>query len=292
MTRPLRIEYSGAFYHITSRGNKRLPIFENDLDRKHFLNVLADACATYNWRCHAYCLMNNHYHLLIETLEANLAEGMRNLNGIYTQDFNYHHNTVGHLLQGRYKAFLIEAEIYLQEVVRYVVLNPVRAKLVNKPERWKWSNYAATAGLISPPKFLTVDTTLKSFSKIITKAQKQYSEFVHQGVGQPSPFTEVSADTILGSPQFIAATWDKTKSAKELTEIKKSSRLIGRPNLEDLFDNKKSIAIRNQAILSARKICGYSITEIADHLQLSRPRVSNILRDLNKHYNERPDPVC
>ncbi len=291
MARPLRIEYPGAFYHITSRGNKRLPIFDNDLDRKHFLNLLANTCTTFNWRCHAYCLMNNHYHLLIETLEANLAEGMRNLNGIYTQDFNYHHHTVGHLLQGRYKAFLIEAETYLQEVVRYIVLNPVRAKLVNKPERWKWSNYAATSGLIAPPKFLTIDTTLRNFSKIITKAKKQYKDFVYDGIGQPSPFEEASANRILGSPQFIDAIWNKVKISSQITEIPLTERLIGRPTLADIFDQNDSLQERNQGIFLARQKCAYSITQIASHLKLQRSTVSAIFNNLLKSDNRRPDPV-
>jgi REP element-mobilizing transposase RayT len=291
MARPLRIEYPGAFYHITSRGNKRLPIFQNDLDRKHFLNILAETCATYNWLCHAYCLMDNHYHLLIETLEANLATGMRNLNGIYTQDFNYHHKTVGHLLQGRYKAILIEEETYLREVTRYIVLNPVRANLVRKPERWKWSNFAATCGLISAPDFLDTITTLTKFSKTKTKAQQKYHEFVLNGVGEPSPFIEISANSILGSPQFVAAIWEKAKHSDHITEIPVVERLVGRPSLDDLLSDCESKAERNQGIFLARQNCAYSLTEIARHLNLQRSTVSSIFNKLLKPDDRRPDPV-
>jgi len=292
MARPLRIEYPGAFYHITSRGNKRLPIFVNDLDRKHFVTVLAATCVTFNWCCHAYCLMDNHYHLLIETLEANLAAGMRNLNGIYTQDFNYHHNTVGHLLQGRYKAILIEEETYLQEVTRYIVLNPVRAKLVHKPERWKWSNFRATSGLITAPDFLDINTTLQKFSKTKTKAQQKYHEFVLNGIGQSSPFLEVSAKNILGSPQFVAAIWEKTQESTNFTEIPVVERLVGRPSLDDLLSGCKSKAERNRGIFSARQTCAYSLTEIARHLHLQRSTVSSIFNKLLKPDDRRPDPVC
>ncbi len=292
MSRPLRIEYPGAFYHVTSRGNKRLPIFLNDLDRKHFLTLLAATCVTFNWRCHAYCLMDNHYHLLIETLEANLSAGMRNLNGIYTQDFNYHHNTVGHLLQGRYKAILIEEEIYLQEVTRYIALNPVRAKLVRQPARWKWSNFAATSGLIAAPAFLTVNATLQKFSKIKIKAQQRYAEFVLTGIHEPSPFIELSAKNILGSPQFIAATWEKANTSTHITEIPVVERLVGRPSLDDVLSDFKTKAERNQGIFIARQYCAYSLTEIARHLHLQRSTVSSIFNKLLKLDDRRPDPVC
>ena len=116
MARPLRLEFSGAIYHITSRGNRREDIFENDSDRTRFLTLLNDVCNTHNWVCHAYCLMGNHYHLLIETPDANLSKGMRQLNGVYTQTFNRAHGRVGHIFQGRFKAILVEKENYLLEL--------------------------------------------------------------------------------------------------------------------------------------------------------------------------------
>ena len=108
MARPLRIEFEGALYHVTSRGNKKEAIYLDDMDRLIFLEVLSDVCQRYNWVCHAYCLMTNHYHLLIETPDANLSVGMRHLNGVYTQKFNFHHGRVGHVYQGRYKGILVE----------------------------------------------------------------------------------------------------------------------------------------------------------------------------------------
>ncbi|MEJ2696952.1 MAG: transposase [Candidatus Sulfobium sp.] len=144
MARPLRIEYDGALYHVTSRGNERKRIFRDDEDRAAFLDTLLKVNERYNWMCHAYCLMNNHYHLIIETPDGNLSQGMRQLNGVYTQLFNRRHHRVGHLFQGRFKTILIEKEGYLLEVSRYVVLNPVRAKAVERPEHWKWSSYRGT----------------------------------------------------------------------------------------------------------------------------------------------------
>ncbi len=118
MARPLRLEFSGALYHITSRGDRQEAIYEDDDDRKAFLSLLDQVCDTYNWVCHGYCLMNNHYHQLIETPDANLSKGMRQLNGVYTQTFNRHHERVGHVFQGRYKAILVEKDSYLLEPCR------------------------------------------------------------------------------------------------------------------------------------------------------------------------------
>ncbi len=131
MARPLRIEYSGAVYHVTSRGNARSDIFHSDHNREEFLFILDTVVRRFNWLCHAYCLMDNHYHLLIETPDGNLSLGMRQLNGIYTQKYNYLHGKTGHVFQGRYKAILVDKESYLLELSRYVVLNPVRAKMIS-----------------------------------------------------------------------------------------------------------------------------------------------------------------
>src|SRR5690606_34912418 len=122
MSRPLRIEYAGALYHITSRGDGREDIYLTDEDRESWLNVFEEVCRRYNWVCHAYSLMSNHYHLLIETPESNLSLGMRQLNGVYTQRFNRAHQRVGHVFQGRYKAILVDKESYLLELARYIVL--------------------------------------------------------------------------------------------------------------------------------------------------------------------------
>lgn len=130
MARPLRIEYAGALYHVTSRGDGREDIYVEDKDRVLFLKVLQAVCERFNWEVHAYCLMTNHYHLLIETPDANLSMGMRQLNGVYTQRFNNAHKRVGHVFQRRYKAILVQKESHLLELARYIVLNPVRAQMV------------------------------------------------------------------------------------------------------------------------------------------------------------------
>jgi len=181
MTRPLRIEYENAVYHITTRGNARQDIFLDDEDRLGFLKILQDVVARYNWVCHAYCLMSNHYHLLVETPDANLSRGMRQLNGVYTQAFNRRHDRVGHLFQGRYKAILVEKEGHLLELARYIVLNPVRAKLIRHPRDWRWSSYRATAGEEEGPKFLTVDWILSQFHRDRESGGEGISEVRQEG---------------------------------------------------------------------------------------------------------------
>jgi putative transposase len=119
MSRPLRIEFPGALYHVTSRGNAQAAIYDDDADRQAFLDLITHVVQRYRWLCHAYCLMDNHYHLVIETPEGNLSQGARQLNGIYTQRYNRRHRRVGHLFQGRYKAILVERDCYLLELCRY-----------------------------------------------------------------------------------------------------------------------------------------------------------------------------
>jgi REP element-mobilizing transposase RayT len=137
-------------YHVTARGNAREPIFFDDEDRQSFLTILGSVVNRFNWLCHAYCLMGNHYHLLIETPDGNLSRGMRQLNGVYTQKVNRRYSRVGHLFQGRFKSILVDKGSYLLELARYVVLNPVRAKLVKDPKDWEWSSYRATVGVKNP----------------------------------------------------------------------------------------------------------------------------------------------
>jgi putative transposase len=186
MARPLRIELAGGVYHVTARGDGREAIYLNDADREVWLEVLAQVCERFNWVCHAGCQMTNHYHILVETPEANLAQGMRQLNGSYTQRFNHVHARVGHVFQGRYKAILVERDSYLLELARYVVLNPLRANVVDRLEIWPWSSYLATCGQVESPHWLQTDWVLGQFGHMRSQATVQYVSFVHQGARLPS----------------------------------------------------------------------------------------------------------
>jgi putative transposase len=186
MARPLRLEYPGAIYHVTSRGDRREPIYEDDQVRIQWLGVLSKACDRYNWRIHAYCLMDNHYHVLLGTVDGNLSKGMRHLNGVYTQYFNRRQDRVGHVFQGRFKAILVERESYLLELSRYVVLNPVRAGMVKNLNDWPWSSYPATIGQSVASDWLETDWLLSHFGKQRKRARIKYIDFVWEDIGLPS----------------------------------------------------------------------------------------------------------
>ena len=151
MSRPLRVEFPGALYHVTSRGHERGAIFRDPVDRREFLSVLASVLADQGWLLHSYCLMGNHYHLLAETLRPTLSRGMHALNARYSQRFNKRHGRTGHLLEGRFKAIVVQRDAHFLELHRYIVLNPVRAGLVARVSDWPWSNYRATSGASAPP---------------------------------------------------------------------------------------------------------------------------------------------
>lgn len=157
MSRPLRIEFPGAVYHVTARGDRREPIYRDDGDRLAQLAVMAAALDRFDAQLLSYCLMGNHYHLVLHTRQANLSRLMRHINGVYTQDFNRRHGLVGHLLQGRFKAILVDRDSYLLALCRYVERNPVAAKLVTAAGDWRWSSYRAHAGLEPAPPWLDCD---------------------------------------------------------------------------------------------------------------------------------------
>ena len=246
MSRPLRIEYPGAVYHVTSRGNEKRPVFKDDQDRLNFLNTLQHVNKRYNWICHAYCLMTNHYHVLIETPDGNLSLGMRQLNGVYTQIFNKRHGRTGHLFQGRYKAILVQKDSHLLEVCRYVVLNPVRARMVENPADYPWSSYLSNAGTEKPHPSLTTDWVLGQFSGKRAKAEQEYRKYVHWGIGQKTIWTEVRGQTLLGADGFVDKHVDHLKKHKDIPEIARSQRYAYRPSLEKLFSPEIRMNLRKR----------------------------------------------
>ncbi len=235
MARPLRIQYPGAVYHITSRGNDKQAIFRNKEDRAIFLNILQEINKRYHWICHAYCLMNNHYHLVIETPEGNVSIGMRQLNGVYTQAFNRRHGKTGHLFQGRYKAILIQKESHLLEVSRYVVLNPIRAEIVENPRDWAWSSYRATAAFKRPHPCLTVKWILSHLNKDTGKAVREYRKFVMDGIGKGTIWTELKGQILLGGTKFVEELKNHLRGYHDIPEIPKGQRFLNRPELGEIF---------------------------------------------------------
>ncbi len=205
MARPLRIEFPYGFYHVTSRGNEKKAIFRNNKDRQRFLTYLESAHHRYGAILHVYCLMDNHYHLLLETPRGNLSQILHHINGAYTTYFNIRHGRSGHLFQGRYKAILVEKDSYGQELSRYIHLNPVRAGLVKNPSEYQWSSYRYYMGKEREPGWLTTSLILGYFGGLGRHSYWRYRKFVEEGMdgGLENPLRKVMASTFLGGEEFI-----------------------------------------------------------------------------------------
>jgi len=280
MARPLRLEYPGAIYHVTNRGNAQEAIFRSDKDRKLFLIVLGEAVSRYGWLCHAYCLMDNHYHLLLETPEPNLSLGMRHLNGVYTQKFNRQHERAGHLFQGRYKAILVDRDSYLLELIRYITRNPVRAGMVKDASRYVWSSYRATAGKAACPPWLTTDWILAQFSRRRAAAQRRYAEFVAEGKGAESPWLRLKGQVLLGSEAFVGEMLPMLEDKSEVKEIPRYQRLVHRPGLNVLFSKavRMDKIARDEAIQRAYAEYGYTMAAIAHEIGIHYSTVSKVIK--------------
>ncbi len=275
MARPLRIEFPGALYHVTTRGDRREAIFEDNADRKAFLAILEEAVTRFDWLCHAYCLMNNHYHLVVETPDGNLSRGMRQLNGMFTQASNRRHRRAGHLFQGRYKAVLVDKDGYLRELARYVVLNPVRAGMVGRPGRYAWSSYRATAGEVAPPRWLAADAVLALFGKQRAAARRRYARFVADGMGEDGPWGDLRRQIYLGDEAFVERMQGKAGAAGDGLSVPKAQRRKPAPPLHEIM---AAHADRNAAIVAAYATGAYSYREIAAHLGIHLATVGRIVR--------------
>jgi len=290
MARPLRLEFAHALYHVTSRGDRREDIYHDDKDRQAWLSVLAKVCKRFNWTVHAYCLMSNHYHLLVETPEANLSAGMRHLNGVYTQLSNRAHGKVGHVFQGRFKAIVVDKDNYLLELARYVVLNPVRAGMVQDPGQWPWSSYGAmlVPGWLPGADWLATDKLLAYFApdqQLLDreKAQQRYVNHVREGIGLLSVWEDLSGQVYLGDEKFV------TKMSAMAEQTPQGAR-VGRSRLEIPHTQRKPLPLplqhyaeqypsnRNAAIQAAFATGSYTMAQLADHFSLDYTSVSRIVK--------------
>lgn len=255
MARPLRLEFAGAIYHITARGNGKAAIFLNDHDRERFLTLLARVVRRYEWICHAYCLMGNHHHLLIETPRPSLAAGMRQLNGVYAQGFNQRYGRPGHVFGERFKSVLVEKDEHLVAAAAYIVNNPVRAGLCEAAAGWAYSSYRATAGLVPVPEFLTVDWLLSQFGSDLRRAQTGYCSYVAEAALRD--LVEIRGQIYLGADDFI----DGLAPNRPLREIPRPQWQPLPPPLSRLFDEFGDVAVE-----VAHRRFGYPLRVIADHL--------------------------
>ena len=291
MTRPLRLEFPGAVYHLTARGDRRDDIFLDDADRQTFLDLLAKEIRQQRWRLYAYCLMSNHYHLLIETPEGNLVAGMRRLNGVYTQAFNRRHGRVGHVLQGRYKSIVVDKDAYLLELARYIVLNPLRANMVKRVEDWPWSSYPATAGKTQAANWLEADWIVKQFGEDGVTARQAYRRFVRAGVDGSSPWPELRSQIYLGGEKFLAR-MEKLAAEQDKEGVPKSHRQPARPGAEAvLLAVAQAFGVKAEAVQSRshqpafrawvyllRRASNLNLREAGERAGVSPGRISQIQR--------------
>lgn len=302
MARQLRIEYEGAFYHVTSRGNQKEDIFFDDSDREKFLEILKRTKDRYRYLLHAYCLMKNHYHLLLETPQANLSQIMQNINTSYTVYINKRHGRFGHLFQGRFKAIIVDKESYLLQLSRYIHLNPVRSGITDSPVNYKWSSYQEffrnRGGLVE------TDDTLSYFSKSKGSAIKKYREFVEtEAIDDRSWLDEVKAKVILGREEFIESIkkllGDKDKdeetfSLKRLIRadisVEKILKVITDKYGKDALRSKKKENIgRDVGIYLCRNLTGLKNLEIGRVFNIKGAAVSIILKKVEKKIDDSID---
>lgn len=278
MTRPLRLEYPGAVYHITSRGNNRQNIFRDAADRRNFLERMSKVGSRFGWVYYAYCLMGNHYHLVLETRLANLARGMAYLNGGYAMRFNARHQRVGHLFQSRYKVLLVQRETYLLTVLRYTVMNPVRAGICKHPGDYPYSSYRETAGLAARVKLVDYESVMKLFSDDPHEGQRSYCEFVREGFKAESIHKRVKSEVFLGDEKFIARhTIDLPD--EHLSEVVLAARPDPRPPLSQLIESRDN----SEAVYRAYSEWGYTMREIGRHLRKHHSTVSRSIKEYEKH---------
>lgn len=290
MARPLRLEFAGALYHVTSRGNARQRTYLDEEDRRLYLDLLGKEVEQQGWRCYAYCLMDNHYHLLIETPEPNLVAGMRRLNGVYTQAFNRRHRRVGHLFQGRYKAIVVDKDAYLRELCRYIVLNPVRARAVKTPQRWPWSSYRATSGEAPAPSWLAVEEVRALFP-----GRSGYERFVEEGIGQDAPWARLRGQIYLGGEDFLER-MQRRLPGRRVKGIARSHLEPLRPTaaaieagvakayripLDQVLDRASGEAYK-AAVYLLRRAANLPLAEVAKRAGISPPRVSQIQSEIER----------
>ena len=275
MSRPLRIEFEDALYHVTTRGNRAEPIFVDDEDRTALLATIGQGMERFQATGFAYCLMGNHYHLVLQTHRANLSCMMRHINGIYAQAYNRRHAKVGHLFQGRFHAILVQHDAYFLEVCRYVDLNPVRACMVPRPQDWPWSSYRAHAGRAKGQPWLDSETLYGCLTGGATRPEKAdaYARFVSDGLAVKLWEKQLLAQIYLGDAPFVAMMQKKSAVRPEDREIPRAQRCMPGSPIQHYLRH----ADREVAVARAHLAGGYTQAAIARALGLSPTRISRLI---------------
>lgn len=304
MSRPLRLEFKGAFYHVMSRGNERRSVFQDDEDRRFFLELLKESAERWDIRIHAYALMGNHFHLFLEAKAGLLSLPMRHINGVYTQNFNRKYHRVGHLFQGRFKALLVDKDAYLLILSRYIHQNPVKAKLVARAEEYPWSSYRSFLGLVPVPPWLEIQETLNEFADHPDRQRRAYREFVE--VEQKfDPLKQALGQLVLGSEHFLKTVRDRLSKTLVLSH-EHSQQKAFRPKVsfdkiiehiclafgitkEGLLGGRSArtparpaamFLLRNRSLLKQR--------QIAELFKVSYPAVSLTIKRFERKMNQEP----
>jgi REP element-mobilizing transposase RayT len=297
MARPLRLEFPGAVYHVTARGHERTPIFRDDADRERFLALLSAVRRDFGWEIHGYCLMANHYHLLLETPRGDLSRGMKTLNGRYAQSFNGRHRRRGYLLEGRFRSVLVEKGRPLLELHRYIVLNPVRAGLVERAGDWKWSSYRPVAGSGKEAEWLKTDWTLGQFARGRAAARQAFRRFVAQARGGGKEIETLERGGFVGDEAFAAGIRARLRGKETSDEIPlRLRRAVAAVGIEDVrravargwnvpegaLARRRGGDEKKAAIYLARKLTRLGGREIGAAFGVKPARVSNVVTELER----------
>ena len=276
MSRPLRIEFPGATYHVESKGGPEAEVFRDEDDKKSFLDVLTNVVARFGWLVHSYSIMRSSYRIVLEVPKGNLSRGMRQLNGVYTQIYNKKHGLSGPVFQGRFKSILFEKKLFLLPLCKHVVSRDSDGQ-VFKYEKYKWSSYRASAGEKSPPEFLYLADVLAFFGKEKSGSHRGYVEYVSESSGSETPFSKIKNQVLLGSPRFLNEMQPILQGQR--LEKKGPKRATRRKSLSALFKKveTKSRLERNELINRAHLEFGYTLMEIGNQLGLHYTTVSKVI---------------
>jgi len=247
-----------------------------------FLNTLNKVIKQYNYLCHGYCIMSTHYHLILETPDGNISRGMHLLHSTYAQYFNKRHDFVGHVFQGRYHSILVQRELYLLELCRYIVLNPLRAGLVKHPGEYKWSSFNIMAGIIKQKdSILATEWVLSHFGTEPDESRKNYIQFILEGIDKPSPFSNAVGKTFLGNKEFLSSLESVLMPVINKKGIPREQRYASRPTLSDLFEHSEYFTkeFRNKVIFHAYSTFAYRQVDIAEHINLHEITVNRIIQE-------------
>ncbi len=294
MARPLRADYPGAVHHVMARGHERSRIFRDDRDRNRFLQLLGSAAQDLAIFIHGYCLMDNHYHLLVETPEGGLSRAIKAISGRYSQWFNWRHKRSGHLFEGRFKSVLVQKEKHLLELARYIVLNPVRAGLVERVGDWRWSNYRATAGMAAVPPWLVVDWTLAQFARSRYTAREAYRRFVAAGKDSGEKIEKLEKKPYVGDRRFLRRVERMLAGKPAGDEIPMRYRRAGEVRLHQILETvakewrvpverlsrMRGGEDKKAAIYLAKKLTRLEGRQIGEALGVKPARLSNVVTEV------------